>query len=623
MDEVLYLEPDEEITSVVDKLKGLEAKSVGLVAPKGSSIVQSLVSLKLLQKQAKQLDKKIAIITSDEVGQNLASRIDLPVYKDVRSQSPIQPINQKEPEDTGPIEITDSSDIQEEMKEGPDEGTVGVPTENVGKEKTPPKEVDEEYKDLPKSFEVHRYDEKDTEDVMEETKKEPVAAPIEAVGGRNANLNQKEPAPQAPAAQKNAGFVNKPIVDKKPDNRMELESARPIAREGRSAMPSKGKKSKKKTIIIVGVSVLVFLALVFAELAYARLEINLKIPAEEISKDVTITVEKNHPAVDLTGSVIGGVQLDKEIPTDGTYSASGEREVGNKATGTLTLRNDAGVNEVISSGSTVRSTSGVEFTTNKEVTVPKATATLTVDDEPSKVLGEVTVTVTAVEPGSSSNLSPNTSYVISGKSKILISGGTSGGTTRKVKVVTSADVSAAKEALEKKAIDKFKTDLKTDKKTLFVEDAIKTDTVEFTTTKNVNEDANEFKASAKVKTTTITFLKKDFDEVVVKAAEKDLPEGKSLLVTDSDSITPRLEDNQINIGKLKIKGELRSHLGPAIDLDQLVSSFRLKPIKSIKSRLEGIEGVEINDVNLSPNFALPVGPILKNRTHIKIEYTKK
>ena len=51
MDEILYLEPDEEITSVVDKLKGLEANSVGLVAPKGSSIVQSLVSLKLLQKQ--------------------------------------------------------------------------------------------------------------------------------------------------------------------------------------------------------------------------------------------------------------------------------------------------------------------------------------------------------------------------------------------------------------------------------------------------------------------------------------------------------------------------------------------------------------------------------------------
>jgi len=608
MDEVLYLEPDEEITSVVDKLKGLEAKSVGLVAPKGSSIVQSLVSLKLLQKQAKQLDKKIAIITSDEVGQNLASRIDLPVYKDVRSQSPIQPISQKEPEDTGPIEITDSSDIQEELKEKKEK------EEQEEKKAEPIKEaeVKEEYKDLPKSFEVHRYDEKDTDDLAEEVSKEPAVAPVE-------EEKSQEPTSEKPAPQKNAGFVNKPIREKKPDNRMELESARPIAREGKSAIPSKGKKSKKKMIIIVGVSVLVFLALVFAELAYAKLEINLSIPAEEISKDVTITVEKNHPAVDLVNSVIGGVQIDKEIPADGTYSASGEREIGNKATGTLTLRNDAGVNEVVSSGSTVRSTSGIEFTTNKEVTVPKATLNPVGD----KVLGETTVTVTAVEPGSSSNLSLNTSYVISGKSKISISGGTSGGTTRKIKVVTSDDVTAAKEALEKKAIDKFKDELKTDKKTLFVEDAIKTDTVEFTTTKNVNEDADDFKASAKVKTTTITFLKKDFDQVVTKAAEKDLPEGKSLLVTDSDSIIPRLEDNQINIGKLKIKGELRSHLGPAIDLDQLVSSFRLKPIKSIKSRLGEIEGVEINDVNLSPNFALPVGPILKSRTHIKIEYTKK
>jgi hypothetical protein len=608
MDEILYLEPDEEITSVVDKLKGLEANSVGLVAPKGSSIVQSLVSLKLLQKQAKEQGKEIAIITSDEVGQNLASRIDLPVYADVRSRKPIEPISQKIPEESGPIEITDEPAVETaELAEAK------IPDKSVEKP-VKQEELPEEYKDLPKSFEVHRYDQAKPEEAQEEAATTPIPSNDEdhQEGEQMDNNNSDD--------ESDAKFVNRPLRERKVDNRMELESARPMIHEKKQiSNPLKSKKSPRKVILTVVGVVLFLAAVLLADLALAKLEINMSIPAEEISKDVTITVEKDHPALDLENGIIGGTQVDKEILAEDNFTSSGEKETGEKAKGNLTAKNDAGVDEAIASGSTVRSSGGIEFTSDKEVTIPKASLNSAGD----KVLGQATIPVTAKEAGTKGNLPSSTSYVISGKTKISITGETSGGSSKKIKIVAKSDIDSAKKALQEKAVTKFKDELKTDKKTLFIDDAIKADLIDFTTSKNIGDEADNFKATAKVKIVTITFLSEDFNQAVQKTAEKDLPAGKSLLITEADSVTPVLSENLINVGKLKIKGELRSHIGPKIELDKMIASFRGKPLKNIKAELEKIEGASINEVKISPDFALPLGPILKKNTHIKIEYTKK
>lgn len=75
----IYLDPDEEITSVVDSLTRLDDNEVVLVIPAGAQILQSLVNLKLLKREADNLGKHITIVTSDEIGEQLANRADLMV----------------------------------------------------------------------------------------------------------------------------------------------------------------------------------------------------------------------------------------------------------------------------------------------------------------------------------------------------------------------------------------------------------------------------------------------------------------------------------------------------------------------------------------------------------------
>lgn len=75
----IFLEVDEEITSVIDKLQSLEENEVSLVFPKESNLVLSIINLKLIKRKAEELEKEISIITSNKIGKSLAEQIGLSV----------------------------------------------------------------------------------------------------------------------------------------------------------------------------------------------------------------------------------------------------------------------------------------------------------------------------------------------------------------------------------------------------------------------------------------------------------------------------------------------------------------------------------------------------------------
>ena len=74
MHQTFYIDIDEEITSVVEKLKKTEAPEAVLVVPKGALLIQSIVNLKLLRKEADKLGLKISIVTQDKLGKMLIQK---------------------------------------------------------------------------------------------------------------------------------------------------------------------------------------------------------------------------------------------------------------------------------------------------------------------------------------------------------------------------------------------------------------------------------------------------------------------------------------------------------------------------------------------------------------------
>jgi len=56
------------------------------VVPRDATILQSVVNLRLISKEATRFDKQISIVTTDKIGRNLAAQVGLPVYGSVREE---------------------------------------------------------------------------------------------------------------------------------------------------------------------------------------------------------------------------------------------------------------------------------------------------------------------------------------------------------------------------------------------------------------------------------------------------------------------------------------------------------------------------------------------------------
>jgi hypothetical protein len=63
--DTIYIDVDDEITGIIDKLRSSDAKIVALVLPKRASVFQSIVNMKLLKRAADEDKKHLVLITSE------------------------------------------------------------------------------------------------------------------------------------------------------------------------------------------------------------------------------------------------------------------------------------------------------------------------------------------------------------------------------------------------------------------------------------------------------------------------------------------------------------------------------------------------------------------------------
>lgn len=79
MAQTFYIESDEEIISVISHLrKSLEEENI-FVFPKRALVLQSIINLRLLEREAEKFRKRIVIVTQDEVGKMLAEKAGIAV----------------------------------------------------------------------------------------------------------------------------------------------------------------------------------------------------------------------------------------------------------------------------------------------------------------------------------------------------------------------------------------------------------------------------------------------------------------------------------------------------------------------------------------------------------------
>jgi len=275
MDDFIYLESDEEITTVIDKIKQTESESVGLVVPQNSSLIQSVVNLKILKKEAEELRKKIAIISQDKIGRNLANQIGLIVFDSVKSTTPIV----ETPRPEMPVSDVIELDFSKSKPELPIKGV-----------------------------KVFRYDENAKKIVND-------SVPINAINYES--IQSKIEQKFSPEPMKEVNYSKSQFNDIDSKRSKKLISWKPIS---------------------IGVASLV-LGLLVLYVIYAKANITIAIQSDPIEQNLEIILDNNINKFDSTRLAIPAELQEIELEETQKFTSTGKKDVGEKAKGTITVYN--------------------------------------------------------------------------------------------------------------------------------------------------------------------------------------------------------------------------------------------------------------------------------------------
>ena len=112
--DTIYIDIDDEITAIIDKLGQSEHKIVALVLPKRATVLQSIVNMKLLKRSADAKNKKIVLITSEASLLPIAGAVKVHVAKTIQSKPIIPPAPQTLSDD---IQADDNEELQQDEDE--------------------------------------------------------------------------------------------------------------------------------------------------------------------------------------------------------------------------------------------------------------------------------------------------------------------------------------------------------------------------------------------------------------------------------------------------------------------------------------------------------------------------
>lgn len=214
----------------------------------------------------------------------------------------------------------------------------------------------------------------------------------------------------------------------------------------RTSIPSERKDSRipKRFIVLAIASAAIFLfGLLYFVFLSATITISVKPETIQEQKEVTISVSEPN---DFSKNVISGETLSVSENGSTTTAATGKKETGEKAKGTITLYSRLTTSKVIPAGTVLTSSNDLDFIIDKDVTVASSSADASASPSTAKIA------VTASKIGKEYNLPSNTKFNVGSYSTTEVEAKNdsafSGGSKTETTVVSEKDIATATKELE-------------------------------------------------------------------------------------------------------------------------------------------------------------------------------
>jgi len=623
MNEIVYLENDEEITSVIDRLRKAKHDRLALVIPRGGNLAQSIVNLKLLKRSAEEMGKEISLVANDKISRNLASQIGLIVYSkaaEAEKASPLKKIIAPAEELQGDFKVNsyygkDEGDISDEKGEEQD---LGDTDDRESGDKGEEGDTELVENRASRSGVVDDDDESDTieKEEIEKSYKEPEENQDTRYKKQDTNKSQNP--------SDNEKMKNEPASL----SQQTSEHSR-FADHGERKPLSRGKKI---AIGIIAGCIILLLAVGYIFLPYASAKVLVK--TEDLSSTDKVTISPAVTVINQENLTIPAttVELEKEVAK--TYPTTGKKDTGDKATGKITITNSWDTNtKTIPAGTKFTADDGKIFINQAEVVVPGLTVVTT--PPVHMVAGTIDINVIAENTGESYNIGPSHFSIssISANQKSLIYGQSAsamtGGTTKTVNVVSDADYKSAVADLTKTITDLGKTELAAkakDEKLEIIESKMTSELLSKEGSKNIDDVADNFDYRINMKLSVLAYSSEDLKTVLMANAEKNLASEKMLIGQDKFEISTELigdvkAEAGVASSGVEINGTLKGKTGQKISDKEIKDKIKGKKYSEAKTIIEKYDRVDSVVLDIWPSNVARV-PFMTSRIKITFDYAQ-
>ncbi len=541
--DIIYIDTEDDITEIIGKIKASKDKIVALVPPKRTGVLQSAVNLRLLARMAKNGGKNLVIVTNNKALVALTAAAKIPVAKNLQSKPEIAEI--------AALEIDDGEDI-------------------IDGAQLPIGELVKTTDYTVASSDVDAPNQKDVVDDL-------------------GSINIDNEGPQYVPPSLANSLKPQPIGEKTVKSKLKVPD-----------FPT----FRKKLFLGIAVGILFIIFLIWANVYAPAATVIITTKTETAPVSMTLQLG-GATATDLNKNIVQTVSktIKKDLSVD--FTATSQKDLGIKATGTVNVKNCDDTNPVlIPTGTRFTSSGGLVFTSTSVITVPGLSGSASLCKSSNATSSNSRdVSVQAEEAGATYNI-PATYYTSAAltSTRVLSMNGTvmQNGTSRMATVVTQDDILKAGQAL----VDLSTNDVKQQLTKQFINgekvisDSFNIDRADAVSAPVVGAEAIGGKAKLTSATTfTLTAIAKSELEAFLRNAIN------KQIATDN---TQRVYD--IGYDKVILSGYLKTDtganvniastgkIGPNINPDnikKLVGGKQFGDAQALITRIKGVSSVDI------------------------------
>ena len=588
--DVIYIEPEQDITDILANIKASKNKIVALVPPKKAGVLRSAVNFKLIAKTARQNEKTVVLITTDEALRRLANSVAMPTSKSLSSKPQL-------PDDDDAVEFGDEIDEADDTA-GEDEPEEAESAEDDAEEEAPAEEEPKASKKIPVAAAV------------KVAKKAPAKKPVED------DVIEGEPEPE-------------PEEEKKPQTKNEKK----VAKMKGAKIPNFAKY--RKFIIAGAITLVVVVAFsIWATVIAPAAKISVKVHTTSQNFTEKVTFVNDESKSSPKEGVLFLEEQTVEKSAEGEFTATGKVDKGTKATGKVTITRPA--KDIITSSDSLKFVvpKGTTFTIAGKAFTSTEDADLSVSDKGLGICSykactaaavTKTVSVVAKENGEAYNVAAQTKGITSSTTipshYTVTSTAMTGGSSKVVTVVSKEDVETAASSLEMPSQNEIREELANQfgADYIFLGNIKQSEAV-ITTSPALNEEVGENITPKVVKKITYSMYAvkrepvKTYIESVVSANLGD--DTQEIYDTGIDKAFFEAFKNADNDNSAKLKTTVKT--GPRVT-DEMVREKSLGyKVGEVQSRLKSIKGVSSVKVDTSYFFVMSV-PNDTNKVEVNIE----